>query len=213
LNPDDVPQFEMKRSIGSDDAEERLRGAVDPDLSRFAEDLRNVFPDTPVPEPAAEEHVVAMMEAVQLLADPRGSSPEPVSRERSAAGRISSRRWRMRHRMTVRIAAVATGMLVSLGGLAIAGAFPGGDDPIDESTVVVNELPDVEDLDEVDEVVDAEENSEADESGDADEQGEDAEENDDADDQGEDAEENDDADENENDDAADEDNNDDADED
>jgi len=164
---------------------------ADPDLERFAEDLRSAFPSAPVPPQAADEHIVAMMAAVDLLAEEASSPREPASPDRGAARRHPTpRRSTMRRRLAMRIAAVATGLLLTFGGLALAGAFPGSDDDADDTTAVVSDLPEQDDLDADDQGEDADDEGEdADDQGeDADDQGEDADDQgEDADDQGEDA--------------------------
>jgi hypothetical protein len=196
LSLEGVSPDEMNGSFGPDDR-------TDPDLARFAEDLRSAFPSTPVPAGAADEHIVAMMAAAELLAEEASSLGEQAIPDRGAAPRRTTpRRNRMRRRLTVRIAAVATGLLLSFGGLALAGAFPGSDDdPADDTPpAVVSDLPQSDDLDADDQGEDADDQGEdaedADDADDADDQGEDADdegddaddEGDDADDQGEDAE-------------------------
>ena len=189
----------MRRSLDPDDPIGSSSSA-DPDGERFVEDLRTAFPAQPAPHGIADEHVAAMMAAVELAAE------GAASQAGGADGRPASpRRRTMRHRITVRIAAVVTGLLLSMGGLAIAGAFPGSDDADDQQAVVTDldenvDIPDAiedvaddqgEDADELadaddqGENEDADENDDADETEDADDQGEDG------DDQGEDVEEND----------------------
>jgi hypothetical protein len=144
------------------------------DLSLFAEDLRAAYPPSPLPERMVEDHVVAMMEAVQAAgAVPTGASTP--WRER-----MLERMFRPRERMFRRVVAVAAGSLLSLGGLAIAGAFPGGDDPADDDLkAIVTQLPGDDEIEDANEVEDADESEDADENEDADDQGEDG------DDQGE----------------------------
>jgi hypothetical protein len=108
----------MRRSLDPDDPTGSSSSA-DSDADRFVEDLRTAFPAQPAPHGIADDHVAAMMAAVEVAAE------TGTSRAGDAGGRPSSpRRRTMRHRITVRIAAVVTGLLLSMGGLAIAGAFP-----------------------------------------------------------------------------------------
>jgi hypothetical protein len=163
-----------------------------PDVERFVEDLRTAFPAQPALDRTADDHIAAMMAAVEVVAE------AGTSRAGDAGGRPSSpRRRTMRHRITVRIAAVVTGLLLSMGGLAIAGAFPGSNDADDQQAVVNDldetfDLPDAtitddqgEDADELADADDQGENEDAAENEDADEN-DDADETEDADDQGED---------------------------
>jgi hypothetical protein len=183
----------MRRSLDPDDPTGSSSSA-DPDVERFVEDLRTAFPARSAPHGIADDHVAAMMAAVEVAAE------AGTSRAGDAGGRPSNpRRRTMRHRITVRIAAVVTGLLLSMGGLAIAGAFPGSDDGDDQQAVVTDldenvELPDTiedvaddqgEDADEVADADDQGENEDAAENEDADEN-DDADETEDADDQGED---------------------------
>ncbi|HYZ14066.1 MAG TPA: sigma-70 family RNA polymerase sigma factor [Actinomycetota bacterium] len=166
---------------------------LDPD-ERFALDLRTAFPPAAMPKELAEEHVVAMMAEAQLLAE-QGATPAPASRPQVASERLQVRRRRsMRGRMLRRVIAVAAGLALSLGGVAMAAALTGdetGDD--DQATLVSTDDPagDVEESEDVDEAEAADsDDADADEQGeDADDQGEDADDlGEDGDDQGEDGE-------------------------
>ena len=167
----------MGRSFDPDDPIGPSLGS-DPEMERLVEDLRTAFPAPPVPDGIADRHVAAMMAAVELAAE------GGASHAGGADGRPSSpRRRTMRHRITVRVAAVATGLLLSLGGLAVAGAFPGSDDGSGQQAVVTDldenvVLPDAVEVDDV--ADDQGENEDADEHGeDGDDQGEEADDNDD----------------------------------
>ena len=167
-------------------------GALD---ERFAEDLRTAFPPTAVPDPVVEAHVAAMMAATP---EP-GVAPEVglewAERAPSAPLGSTTRRRSMSERMVRRALAVVGAIVLSLGGLAIAGAFSGSGDQGDDDQAVVVDAPeddqgDVADAadenEDVDQNEDADENEEADENEDLDEN-EDVDENEDADDPGEDA--------------------------
>jgi hypothetical protein len=194
LNPDDVLPHEMERPIGHDHGPDPLDGghgaAGTGDFTLFAEDLCSAFPETPVPERMAEDHVAAMIGAIQLLADKGESALEPTSNAHEPAERASGlpklRRRTMRKRMITRVAAVATAMLLSLGGLAFAGVLPGPWDNQDTNTPSGFESDPPASVDD-----EADEADEADDQGeDGDDQGEDgeeAEEAEEADDQGEEA--------------------------
>lgn len=118
----------MKRDGDADGS----TGAESPDESReleaFAEDLRSAFPHAPV-EPASQQaHLVAMMEAAQLLADKGGSTVRSTSNaqgpERQASGLPKLRRRPVFKSLAAKITAVAVVVTASLGGLATAGALP-----------------------------------------------------------------------------------------
>jgi hypothetical protein len=143
----------------------------------FAAELQSAFPEVELPERVVHDHVAAMIVAAQLLAEEVVSVPDPVS-DPSPRGLTTQRRNRMRGRMFRRVVAVAAGLLLSLGGLAFAGAFQGSDDPGDDDPTAI-----VADLTDEDHSEDADDQGE-----DADDQGEDADDQgEDADDQGEDA--------------------------
>jgi hypothetical protein len=158
----------------------------------FAEDLRSAFPEVELPERVVQDHVAAMISAAQLLAEEGASVLEPASHP-SPEGLTTSRRRSMRARLIRRVVAVAAGLLLSLGGLAVAGAFEGSDDPGDgHPTAVVTDQTEgdhAENADDQGEDVD-DQGEDADDQGEnesADDQGEDADEQgEDADDQGED---------------------------
>ena len=150
-------------------------GALD---ERFAEDLRTAFPPTAVPDPVVEAHVAAMMAATP---EP-GVAPEVglewAERAPSAPLGSTTRRRSMSERMVRRALAVVGAIVLSLGGLAIAGTFPGSGDQGDDDQAVVVDAPE----DDQGDVADAaDENEDVDQNEDADDPGEDA------DDQGEDA--------------------------
>ncbi len=134
MNPDDVLPHEMDRSNTRDDGLDPIDGtngaAVSGDLALFAEDLRTAFPETPLPERMAEDHITAMIGAIQLLADKGESALEPTSNaygpDRRVSGLPKLRRRTMKQKMILRLV-VTGGMLVSLAGLANAGVLP---DPI-----------------------------------------------------------------------------------
>lgn len=126
----DVSPGEMSSSFDPDDLA-RLGGI-------FAEDLRSAFPQVELPEPVVEDHLAAMMQAAQLLADTGASVPEPASHP-SPEGLTTPRRTRMRTRLTKRLVAVGAALSLTLGGLAVASALEGGgsDDPGDDGTTAV----------------------------------------------------------------------------
>jgi hypothetical protein len=134
VNPDDVFLHEMERSITRDDGLDPLDGtngaAGAGDLALFAEDLCTAFPETPLPERMAEDHIAAMIGAIQLLAEKGESALEPTSNAHGPDRRVSGlpklRRRTMKQKMILRLT-VTAGMLVSLAGLAHAGVLP---DPI-----------------------------------------------------------------------------------
>ena len=132
MNPDDVLPDEMERSIRRVNDLDPLDGtdAAAADLAVFAEDLRTAFPEAPLPERVAGDHLAAMIGAIQLLADKGESALEPTSNaygpDRRASGLPKLRRRTMRKKMLISVAITAA-MLVSLGGLAHAGVLP---DPI-----------------------------------------------------------------------------------
>ena len=164
-------------------------GALD---ERFAEDLRTAFPPTAVPDPVVEAHVAAMMAATP---EP-GVAPEVglewAERAPSAPLGSTTRRRSMSERMVRRALAVVGAIVLSLGGLAIAGAFPGSGDQGDDDQAVVVDAPEDDQgdvADAADENEDVDQNEDADDPGeDADDQGEGADDQGEgADDQGEDA--------------------------
>jgi hypothetical protein len=150
----------------------------------FAGDLRAVFPEAGVPSGVADDHVAAMMAAAQTLAAEGASVLDPASRSGGLGGRPTTpRRRSMLHgRMLRKVVAVAAGVVLSLGGLALASAFSGSDDPGDDGQAIVADLP------EHDPVVADDQGEDGDDQGeDADDQGEDADDQgEDGDDQGED---------------------------
>ena len=131
---DGVLPDEMDGPIRDDDGFDPLdgtEGAVGAgDHTLFVEDLRTAFPETPLPQRVAEDHIAAMVGAIQLLADKGGSALEPTSKAHGPDRRVSGlpklRRRTMPKRLIVKLAA-AMAMLLSLAGLANAGMLP---DPI-----------------------------------------------------------------------------------
>jgi hypothetical protein len=104
----------------------------------FAEDLRSAFPEVELPERVVRDHVAAMISAAQLLAEEGAIVLEPASHPRPEGLTTPRRRW-MRTKLIRRVVAVAAGLLLSLSGLAFAGAFEGSDDPgNDETTAIVS---------------------------------------------------------------------------
>jgi hypothetical protein len=209
LSFDDVFPYEMDEPIGHDDGPDPLdgtEGAVGGgDHTLFVEDLRTAFPENPLPQRVAEDHIAAMVGAIQLLAEKGESAPEPTSKahgpDRRASGLPKQRRITMRKRMIAKLA-VAMAMLLSLAGLANAGMLPHriqsavdqvlginaddqgaddqGEDANDQGEDVSLDGDDVEHGGLVGADVEADENDDADEN-------EDAVVSDDADDQGENA--------------------------
>jgi hypothetical protein len=215
LSSDDVLPFEMDGSIGHGDWPDPLdgtEGAVGGgDHTLFVEDLRTAFPETPLQQGVAEDHIAAMVGAIQLLAEKGESALEPTSKahgpDRRASGLPKQRRITMRKRMIAKLA-VAMAMLLSLAGLANAGMLPHriqsavdqvlginaddqgaddqGEDANDQGEDVSLDGDEVEHGGLVGADLDADENDAADENSDTDEN-EDAVVSDDADDQGENA--------------------------
>jgi hypothetical protein len=154
----------------------------------FAEDLSSAFPEVELPVRVVQDHVAAMISAVQLLAEEGATVPERASHPGPERLTTQRRRW-MRTRLIKRVVAVAAGLLLSLSGLAFAGAFEGSDDPgNDGTTAIVSHQTDDDQGEDAD---DQGENENADDQGEnSDDQGEDADdqgENENADDQGKDA--------------------------
>jgi hypothetical protein len=144
----------------------------------FAEDLRSALPEVELPERLVRDHV-AMISAAQLLAEEGATVPESASHPGPEGLTTPRRRW-MRTRLIRRAVAVASGLLLSLSGLAFAGAFEGSDDPgNDDTTAIVSHQTDDHQGEDGD---DQGEDENADDQGeDGDDQGEDE----NADDQGE----------------------------
>jgi hypothetical protein len=108
----------------------------------FAEDLSWAFPEVELPERVVQDHVAAMISAAQLLA-PEGVTVLEPARHPGRQGLTTPRRRWMRTRLIRRVVAVAAGLLLSLSGLAIAGAFEGSDDPgNDDTTAIVSHQTD-----------------------------------------------------------------------
>jgi hypothetical protein len=152
----------------------------------FAEDLISAFPEAEVPVRVEQDHVAAMISAAQLLAEEGATVLEPASHPGPEGLTIPRRRW-MRTRLIKRVVAVAAGLLLSLSGLAFAGAFEGSDDPgNDDTTAIVSPQTDDNQGEDGD---DQGEDENADDQGEnSDDQGEDANDqgdNENADDQGE----------------------------
>jgi hypothetical protein len=152
----------------------------------FAEDLISAFPEAEVPVRMVQDHVAAMISAAQLLAEEGATVLEPASHPGPEGLTTPRRRW-MRTRLIKRVVAVAAGLLLSLSGLAFAGAFEGSDDPgNDDTTAIVSHQTDDHQGEDAD---DQGEDENADDQGEnGDDQGEDADdqgEDENADDQGE----------------------------
>src|SRR5512132_1387097 len=145
----------------------------------FAEDLSSAFPEVEVPVRVVQDHVAAMISAAQLLAEEGATVLEPASHPGPEGLTTLRRRW-MRTRLIKRVVAVAAGLLLSLSGLAFAGAFEGSDDPAnDDTTAIVSHQTDDDQGEDAD---DQGEDENADDQGENnDDQGEDE----NADDQGE----------------------------
>ncbi len=108
----------------------------------FAEDLSWAFPEVEVPVRVVRDHVAAMISAAQLLAEEGATVLEPASHPGPEGLTTPRRRW-MRTRLIKRVVAVAAGLLLSLSGLAFAGAFEGSDDPgNDDTTAIVSHQTD-----------------------------------------------------------------------
>ena len=126
MNPDDVLPDEMEGSIRRVNDLDPLDGTDAADLALFAEDLRTAFPEAPLPERVAEDHIAAMTGAIQLLADKGESALEPTSNaygpDLRASG-LPKLRKRTMKKMLISVAVTAA-MLASLGGLAHAGVLP-----------------------------------------------------------------------------------------
>jgi hypothetical protein len=102
----------------------------------FAEDLSSAFPEVELPVRVVQDHVAAMISAVQLLAEEGATVPERASHPGPERLTTQRRRW-MRTRLIKRVVAVAAGLLLSLSGLAFAGAFEGSDDPGNDGTTAI----------------------------------------------------------------------------
>jgi hypothetical protein len=108
----------------------------------FAEDLSSAFPEVELPVLVVQDHVAAMISAAQLLAGEGATVLEPASHPGPEGLTTPRRRW-MRTRLIKRVVAVAAGLLLSLSGLAFAGAFEGSDDPgNDDTTAIVSHQTD-----------------------------------------------------------------------
>jgi hypothetical protein len=108
----------------------------------FAEDLSWAFSEVELPERVVQDHVAAMISAAQLLAEEGAIVLEPASHPSPQGLTTPRRRW-MRTRLIKRVVAVASGLLLSLSGLAFAGAFEGSDDPgNDDTTAIVSHQTD-----------------------------------------------------------------------
>jgi hypothetical protein len=129
LNPDDALPDEMERLIRHDDGGPLGTDAAESgDLALFAEEFRAAFPETSLPDRVAQDHMAAMIGAIQLLAEKGESALEPTSNahgpERRVPGLPKLRRRTMKRKLVLSLA-VTAGMLVSLAGLAHAGVLPG----------------------------------------------------------------------------------------
>jgi hypothetical protein len=108
----------------------------------FAEDLSSAFPEVELPVRVVQDRVAGMISAAQLLADEGATVPERASHPSPEGLTTPRRRW-MRTRLIKRAVAVAAGLLLSLSGLAFAGAFEGSDDPgNDDTTAIVSHQTD-----------------------------------------------------------------------
>ena len=138
----------------------------------FAEDLSSAFPEVELPERVVRDHVATMISAAQLLAEEGAIVLEPASHPGPERLTTPRRRW-MRTRLIRRVVAVASGLLLSLSGLAFAGAFEGSDDPgNDDTTAIVSHQTDDDQGEDAD---DQGEDENADDQGENnDDQGEDA---------------------------------------
>src|SRR5512132_691293 len=102
----------------------------------FAEDLSSAFPEVEVPVRVVQDHVAAMISAAHLLGEEGATVLEPASHPGPEGLTTLRRRW-MRTRLIKRVVAVAAGLLLSLSGLAFAGAFEGSDDPGNDDTTAI----------------------------------------------------------------------------
>jgi TATA-binding protein-associated factor Taf7 len=174
----------MSGSMGPDDGFERLLRGETPKtpeeqaLGLFLEDVRGAFPAEP--SLAEEAHLVAIVQAAQLLADKGEPATRPASKAHGRAPHVSGLPKRRRvivkvplmRSLTAKVVAGAVVLMSMFGGLAFAGALPGqGSD--DDATDVVQ----------IQDVSDEAPETEAPETENADHQGEN--ESEDADDQGE----------------------------
>ena len=108
----------------------------------FAEDLSSAFPEVELPVRVVQDHVAAMISAAQLLAEEGATVLKPASHPGPEGLTTPRRRW-MRTKLIKRVVAVAAGLLLSLSGLAFAGAFEGSDDPgNDDTTAIVSHQTD-----------------------------------------------------------------------
>ena len=102
----------------------------------FAEDLSSAFPEVQLPVRVVQDHVAAMISAAQLLAEEGATVLKPASHPGPEGLTTPRRRW-MRTKLIKRVVAVAAGLLLSLSGLAFAGAFEGSDDPGNDDTTAI----------------------------------------------------------------------------
>jgi hypothetical protein len=102
----------------------------------FAEDLRSAFPEVELPERVVQDHVAAMMSTARLVAEECATVLEPAGHPGPEGPTTPRTRW-MRTRLIRRAVAVAAGLLLSLSGLAFAGAFEGSDDPGNDHTTAI----------------------------------------------------------------------------
>jgi hypothetical protein len=108
----------------------------------FAEDLSSAFPEVELPVRVVQDHLAAMISAAQLPAGEGATVLEPASHLGPEGLTTPRRRW-MRTRLIRRVVAVAAGLLLTLSGLAFAGAFEGSDDPGNgETTAIVSHQTD-----------------------------------------------------------------------
>ena len=133
-----VPPHEMSGSIGPDEGFERLLRGETPgtpeeaQLGAVVEDVRAAFPAQPLL--AEEAHLAGIVETAQLLADKGDPATRPASKAVGRGGHVSG--LPKRRRIVVRVpefrslaAKIVAGLVVLMsmfGGLAVAGALPGG---------------------------------------------------------------------------------------
>ena len=99
------------------------------EVAAFAEDLRMAFPETAVPPARQEAHLAAIVQAAGLLADKGestlGSTSKAHGLHEGASGLPKPRRKPVFKTRTAKIGIAAAIGVMSLGGLATAGALPG----------------------------------------------------------------------------------------
>jgi hypothetical protein len=185
----------MSGSMGPDDGFERLLRGETPKtpeeqaLGLFLQDVGGAFPAEP--SLAEEAHLVAIVQAAQLLADKGEPATRPASKAHGRAPHVSGLPKRRRvivkvplmRSLTAKVVAGAVVLMSMFGGLAFAGALPGqGSDDDATDVVQIQDVSDEAPETEAPETENADHQGEN-ESEDADDQGEN--ESEDADDQGE----------------------------